>query len=271
MKPEAITDKVYLDDLRFFGFHDEAMDYYKSLLISVDTSVRELPKNRCLRKLWETMEYPSTSRLAKSISVFSTFIIVLSIVVFCVETLPQFNEKYSESAILARKIFMWIESGCVAWFTLEYLLRLVSAPFKLRFLYQPLNIIDLAAIIPFYVIITLHKTSSSLTSLAILRVLRLARVFRIFKLSRYSKALQLLMQTIFASMKELFLLLFLLVVITVLFSSAFYYFETEGNSESDFKSIPHTFWLSIVTITTVGYGDLVPVTIGKFSMLLFMT
>eukprot|EP00794_Sanderia_malayensis_P015042 gene15042-16595_t len=262
-KPEAVPDKVYLDDLRFFGFHDEALDFYKSLLISVESNcLRDLPKNPYMRKVWETMEYPNTSRLAKIISVFSTFVITLSIVIFCVETLPQFNDRKSESAKFARSIFMWIESACVAWFTLEYLARLASTPNKIRFLYQPLNIIDLAAIVPFYVILTLNKTSSSLTSLAILRVLRLARVFRIFKLSRYSKALQLLMQTILASMKELVLLLFLLIVITILFSSAFYYFETDGKSNSDFKSIPHTFWLSIVTITTVGYGDMVPCTIG---------
>ena len=264
-KPEAVPDKVYLDDLRFFGFENEAVDFYKSLLATVERPAHDLPKNKYQRKVWETMEYPSTSRLAKIISLISTFIIVLSIVVFCIETLPHFRKSNgTKMSSVAQDVFMYIESICVAWFTIEYLLRLWSCPRKLRFLYQPLNVVDLAAIVPFYVIIALEKTGTSLTSLAILRVLRLVRVFRIFKLSRYSKALQLLMQTLRSSIKELFLLLFLLLVITVLFSSAFYYFETEGDPKTKFYSIPHTFWLSIVTLTTVGYGDMVPVTAGKY-------
>lgn len=268
VKPEGIADKVYLDDLRFFGFNNEAVNFYKSLLATTENVVKDMPKNCLQRKLWTVMEYPNSSCLAKAIAVVSTFIITLSIVIFCIETLPQFNEKNAETAnsdlsIMARKLFMWIESGCVGWFTLEYVLRYIGTPQKIGFLYQPMNIIDLAAIVPFYVILAMQKTGSSLTSLAILRVLRLARVFRIFKLSRYSKALQLLMQTIYASVKELVLLLFLLAVLTVLFSSAFYHFETDGNRDSEFKSIPHTFWLSIVTITTVGYGDLVPITVGR--------
>ncbi|XP_065060803.1 shaker-related potassium channel tsha2-like [Rhopilema esculentum] len=265
-KPDAVPDKVYLDDLRFFGFENEAVDFYKSLLLTIERPVFDLPKNKYQRKIWETMEYPSTSRLAKIISLISTFVIVVSIFVFCIETLPYFKEQpngtSTEMSLIAKDVFMWIESICVAWFTIEYLLRLATCPRKFRFLYQPLNIVDLAAIVPFYVIVALEKTGTSLTSLAILRVLRLVRVFRIFKLSRYSKALQLLMQTLSSSVKELCLLLFLLMVITILFSSAFYYFETEGNPDTDFYSIPHTFWLSIVTLTTVGYGDMVPVTVG---------
>lgn len=263
-KPEAVPDKIYLDDLRFFGFENEAVDFYKSLLATVERPTFESPKNKFQRKIWETMEYPNTSRLAKIISLISTFIIVLSIVVFCIETLPHFKKiNGTRMSSVAQDVFMYIESICVAWFTIEYLIRFASCPRKIRFLYQPLNIVDLAAIVPFYVIVALEKTGSSLTSLAILRVLRLVRVFRIFKLSRYSKALQLLMQTLRASIKELFLLVFLLVVITILFSSAFYYFETEGDPNTKFYSIPDTFWLSIVTLTTVGYGDMVPVTAGQ--------
>ena len=263
-KPETVPDKVYLDDLRFFGFESEAVDFYKSLLATIDQPVIELPKNKYQRKVWETMEYPNTSRLAKIISLISTFVIVVSIVVFCVETLPYFKKSNgTKISSLAQDIFMYIESICVSWFTIEYLIRFASCPNKFRFVYQPLNVVDLAAIVPFYVIIALEKTGTSLTSLAILRVLRLVRVFRIFKLSRYSKALQLLMQTLRSSVKELFLLVFLLAVITVLFSSAFYYFETEGDPNTKFHSVPDTFWLSIVTLTTVGYGDMVPITAGK--------
>jgi len=262
-KPEAVPDKVYLDDLRFFGFENEAVDFYKSLVATVDQPVVDLPKNKLQRKIWETMEYPNTSRLAKFVSLVSTFVIVLSIFVFCMETLPHFKKSSgTKVSAVAQDVFMYMETVCVSWFTLEYLLRLASCPNKFRFIYQPLNVVDLAAIVPFYVIVALERTGTNLTSLAVLRVLRLVRVFRIFKLSRYSKALQLLLETLRSSVKELCLLVFLLAVITVLFSSAFYYFETEGDPNTKFYSVPHTFWLSIVTLTTVGYGDIVPVTPG---------
>ena len=106
--------------------------------------------------------------------------------------------------------------------------------------------------------VTTGKQQNQAMSLAILRVIRLVRVFRIFKLSRHSKGLQILGMTLKASMRELALLMFFLFIGVILFSSAVYYAES-GSERSFFKSIPDAFWWAVVTMTTVGYGDMRPI------------
>ena len=105
-----------------------------------------------------------------------------------------------------------METFCIGWFTFEYLTRLISSPNKWRFVKEALNIIDLIAILPYFLNFALSGEDSNVSSVAILRAVRLVRVFRVFKLSRYSTGLRILGMTLKASVGELGLLLFFLSV-----------------------------------------------------------
>jgi len=274
--------------LNIFDFQDEGY---------VCEEVKPLPVSHLQRRLWLLLEYPESSLAARVFALLSVSIILLSIVVFCIETLPQFSSSPAAAVTQSKSNlsqpvnaaatvtsetvvgvgggphlgnpFFVIETICIVWFTTELLLRFSSAPSRLAFTRNVMNVIDLIAILPYF--ITLATTfarvdgsgSSHAMPLAVLRVVRLVRVFRIFKLSRHSKGLQILGQTIRASMRELGLLIFFLLICVVLFSSAVYFAEADAK-DSHFHSIPDAFWWAVVTMTTVGYGDMMPVSVwGK--------
>ena len=176
--------------------------------------------------------------------------ILSSIALFCIETMPIFKKRRNQSASNSKlnyDEFFIIETICIIWFSIELLLRFISSPYKIPFIKFPGNIIDLFSLIPYVL-----QVSDISEKLAILRMIRLIRVFRIFKLVKHFKGLQILVQTFKASAKELALLSIFLMIGIILFSSCVYFFETEV-PESDFPSIPHSFWYALVTMTTVNF------------------
>jgi len=151
-------------------------------------------------------------------------------------------------------------SGCcnalrlsITIFTIEYVLRLYVAHLKLAFFFSFFGLIDLLAILPFYI--------ASGVDLRSVRAFRLLRLFRLFKLMRYSRALNRLNRA-FRIVKEEILLFFFITLI-LLFTAAvgIYYFENPVQPDA-FISIFDTLWWAIVTLTTVGYGDMIPITVG---------
>lgn len=161
--------------------------------------------------------------------------------------------------------FFLVETVCICWFCFELLVRFLCCPSKTRFFKDVMNTIDFFAIIPYFVTLGTElakdKGAQPSVSLALIRVIRLVRVFRIFKLSRHSKGLQILGQTLKASLRELALLIFFLFIGVILFSSAAYFAEVDRPGTA-FTSIPEAFWWAVVSMTTVGYGDMYPGTVG---------
>ena len=262
LRPPHVPDILFVRELEFYELGEEVIKTVKGENV-IPEPKKALPKNKLQAQIWSLFEYPDTSNSARTIALFSCAIVLLSIVLFCIETLPVFQEKGEDGKTKDHRVFFTIEAVCIAWFTIEYAVRFLSSPNKCRFLIEVLNIIDLVAILPFFISFGLSGQNSNVSSMAVLRAVRLVRVFRIFKLSRYSTGLQILGMTLRASMGELGLLVFFLSVGVVLFSSAVYYAEID-DEDGLFRSIPHSFWWAIVTMTTVGYGDMYPKTfVGK--------
>ncbi|XP_077994629.1 potassium voltage-gated channel subfamily A member 1-like [Glandiceps talaboti] len=281
-RPGNVQLDVFSEEIKFYELGDDAIAKYREEEGFIKEEERLLPKNPLQRSIWLLFEYPESSPWARVIAVCSVTIILISIVIFCLETIPQFQPKnpvrknetgkngtsvYVPMPPFYHDPFWIIETCCIVWFSLEFIVRFLSSPKKLLFFKNIMNVIDIVSIVPYF--ITLSTTliaqntqeDNKAMSLAILRVIRLVRVFRIFKLSRHSKGLQILGRTLRASMRELGLLVFFLFVGVILFSSAVYFAETDAE-KSQFHSIPDAFWWAVVTMTTVGYGDMKPITAG---------
>ncbi|XP_017047652.1 potassium voltage-gated channel protein Shaw isoform X2 [Drosophila ficusphila] len=275
----AVLDRLDLDTekpseeelARKFGFEE---DYYKGT-----TSWWQEMKPR----IWSLFDEPYSSNAAKTIGVVSVFFICISILSFCLKTHPDmrvpivrnitvktangsngwFLEKTQTNAHIA---FFYIECVCNAWFTFEILVRFISSPNKCEFIKSSVNIIDYIATLSFYIDLVLQRFASHLENADILEFFSIIRIMRLFKLTRHSSGLKILIQTFRASAKELTLLVFFLVLGIVIFASLVYYAERiQPNPHNDFNSIPLGLWWALVTMTTVGYGDMAPKTyIGMF-------
>ncbi len=258
IRPPTIPMKLFAKDVLFFKLGGDVFDRLRRDEGYLPDSKMELPENRIQRAVWELFECPDTSLCARLLAIWSVIVIIFSIAVFCIETLPEY--KRGKGAEEEQPWFSF-EIVCITWFTVEYLVRFAASPNKFKFLKSFLNLIDLAAILPYFITLPMDETNTA--PLSLLRVIRLVRVFRIFKLSRHSTGLQILGYTLRESSRELAMLMFFLILGIILFSSAVYYAEMNEKG-TNFQSIPHTFWYSLVTMTTVGYGDIVPQTlIGK--------
>lgn len=177
---------------------------------------------------------------------FIQALILISIVTFSVETIPNLKPQ-------TKSILYAIEVFSVSVFTIEYVLRIYVADSKPKFIFSFFGIIDLLAILPFYLSFGIDLRS--------LRALRFLRLFRILKLVRYNKAMNHFTRAIKSAKEEILLFVFITLILIYFSAVGIYYFENEAQPEH-FSSIFDSLWWAIITLTTVGYGDVYPITVG---------
>lgn len=191
-------------------------------------------------------EASPTNRRAKAANageIVIQVLIVYALVTFVLETMPELS-RFS-------RFFEISETAVVLVFTVEYVIRWATSQKKLSYPFRLMSMVDLAAILPFYVAMQVD--------LRAVRVIRLLRVLRLLKLARYNQALQRLAEAFTLVRREFAVFGFLAAIYLLLSSTGIYYAEHDAQPNR-FSSIPSCLWWSVVTLTTVGYGDVYPVT-----------
>tara|TARA_R110001592_G_scaffold308573_1_gene582601 strand:+ start:62 stop:778 length:717 start_codon:yes stop_codon:yes gene_type:complete len=195
-----------------------------------------------LRKIIEE----NTNKKGRIFDYFIQFLILVSLISFSIETLPN-NSEYAKGILKIVEIF------CVTVFSIEYLLRIYVAKKPFEYIFSFYGIVDFLAIIPFYLRLSIDLRS--------LRAFRVFRIFRALKLVRYNKALHRFRLAAKIVKEEVVLFLIVTGILIFITAAGIYFFENESQPER-FSSIFHSLWWSVVTLTTVGYGDVYPITIG---------
>ncbi|KAM3872602.1 LOW QUALITY PROTEIN: A-type voltage-gated potassium channel KCND3 [Diretmus argenteus] len=225
-----------------------------------DNKDSKLPNMTCRETMWRAFENPHTT-MALVFYYVTGFFIAISVITNVVETVPCGtvpNQKEVPCGERYTVAFFCMDTACVMIFTVEYLMRLFAAPSRYRFMRSVMSIIDVVAILPYYIGLVMTDNEDVSGAFVTLRVFR---VFRIFKFSRHSQGLRILGYTLKSCASELGFLLFSLTMAIIIFATVMFYAE-KGSTSSKFTSIPASFWYTIVTMTTLGYGDMVPKTIA---------
>ncbi|XP_056130907.1 potassium voltage-gated channel subfamily G member 1 [Lampris incognitus] len=223
-----------------------------------------------MSKLRDMVERPHSGLPGKIFACLSVLFVTITAINLSISTMPSMRaeEEAGMCSQMCYNIFV-VETVCVAWFSLEFTLRFIQDRSKLAFLRRPLNLIDVVAILPYYITLVVDSTSTGEKRLGsgssyldkvglVLRVLRALRILYVMRLARHSLGLQTLGLTARRCTREFGLLLLFLCVAIALFSPLLYLIENEMATTQEFSSIPATYWWAVITMTTVGYGDMVP-------------
>jgi len=202
------------------------------------------------KKLYEVI-FEADTRAGKFFDVTLLLIILLSVILVMLESVPGIRKDYHHILVLSE----WIITGI---FTIEYILRIVVVKKSWRYIFSFYGIIDFLSVLPSY----LGLFAVAWQSLLVIRLFRMLRVFRILKLTRYTLAGRTLARAIWASREKISVFIFFVIILVIIIGTLIYLIEGE---QSGFRSIPLSIYWAIVTLTTVGYGDISPATpVGQF-------
>jgi len=195
--------------------------------------------------------FEADTKEGKFFDVALLIIILISVVLVMLESVPEIQQNN-------RQLLKISEWAITVIFTIEYILRIIIVKKPFRYIFSFYGVIDLLSVIPTYLSLLIVGSQS----LVVIRVLRLLRVFRVLKLTRYTQAGKTLARAMWNSRAKVSVFVFFVLIIVTIFGTIMYMVEGE---ESGFTSIPRSIYWAIVTLTTVGYGDISPVTpVGQF-------
>ena len=204
------------------------------------------------------------SRIGNIFNTFIILLIILNMVVIILESVKGLQGDYAH-------FFEIFENFCLTIFTFEYITRLSTADFKYRqykgarpffkYIFSFMALVDLLSILPSLLLILLPQ--GMLADLQFIRMLRIMRVFRVLKITRYSNSLRMMGDVLKEKSGDLSITIFITFILMIIASTLMYYAEHDTQPDQ-FPDIVHAFWWAVATLTTVGYGDVYPVTaLGK--------
>lgn len=258
--PPEISLEIFIDECNFFEIPPASIDLMKfkdGILPELQESLDDLDHTgTCRGAVWNILEHPETSFVAKIFAIISLSAIIASIICAVLETMPGLRSDKNDN-----KNDIWAKAELIlnSWFLIELVLRGLSSPSKKKFILNWLNFIDALAVMPYFIMTITSPEQTG--SLRFLRILRLVRILRLFKFSKHSTRLKIVGRIVLSSAGDLQLLMLCLCMLIVLAGCIMYYLENKRNPDH-FPDIPNSLWWGIVTVTTVGYGDLIPLTLG---------
>tara|TARA_R110002074_G_scaffold239136_1_gene410992 strand:- start:312 stop:1163 length:852 start_codon:yes stop_codon:yes gene_type:complete len=216
-------------------------------------------KPRDWRDHWYEIIFEADTKAGKAFDVVLLVAILLSVLVIMLESVNSLDEDYNDEFHYAEWFFTIL-------FTIEYVARIICARRPLRYIFSFYGIVDLLSILPTYI---MNIAPGETQRLGVIRALRLLRAFRIFKLAHMLSEASELRRAIWASRSKIAVFLATVVIAVVIEGATLHLIEEDKNS--GFDSIPESMYWAIVTMTTVGYGDIAPVTpLGKFLAAIIM-
>jgi hypothetical protein len=272
--PPGVPVDIFEEECRFFELPDKSIRHMRAKegILTLDKNTTEFKKGMSTWRhfIWNIVENPETSYGARVFAINSTLAILFSTLCVVLKTLSFFD------------YLPWntIEFVLNCWFLFELIARFLMSPTKKKFMTNNLNWLDAISVVPLF-LMSLFLKHDEQHHLHFLQPLRVIRVMRLFRLSRHSKRLKIVGEIARQSLEDLQMLVACLSILVVFYASVMFYVEneirfvliqdTDIGRKTDFDSIPISLWWGITTVTTVGYGDIIPITLtGKVLSAVFM-